>query len=275
MGNQDTPQLKILGAPLEGMVLVEASAGTGKTYTIAGLFIRLITEGRATIDQILVVTYTKAATAELRDRIRKGLTDAVEAFQRGGSDDAMLNDLVARSEDREQALLHLANALLAFDEVAIYTIHGFCQRVLADHAFEGGMPFETEVLTSDKELLTQIVQDFWRREIYSAPGILVDYLLEQKYSPEMLMSWVSRHVEKPFLTILAPGEVDFSAEESSFTEAYIHARTIWGEENEDIRGLIIGNEDLTGTKYRKTSISGWLTKLDEYQNSQPVTLLKE
>ena len=113
MGNQDTPQLKILEAPLEGMVLVEASAGTGKTYTIAGLFIRLITEGRATIDQILVVTYTKAATAELRDRIRKGLTDAVEAFQMGGSDDVMLNDLVACCEDREQALLHLANALLA------------------------------------------------------------------------------------------------------------------------------------------------------------------
>jgi exodeoxyribonuclease V beta subunit len=264
MGNQDTPQLKILEAPLEGMVLVEASAGTGKTYTIAGLFIRLITEGRATIDQILVVTYTKAATAELRDRIRKGLTDAVEAFQMGGSDDVMLNDLVACCEDREQALLHLANALLAFDEVAIYTIHGFCQRALADHAFEGGMPFETEVLTSDKELLTQIVQDFWRREIYSAPGILVDYLLEQKYSPEMLMSWVCRHVEKPFLTILAPGEVDFSAEESALNDAYIQARTMWGEESEDICGLIIGNEDLNGTKYRKASIPGWLTKLDEY-----------
>ncbi len=249
MNSQSASPLDILAAPLKGRVLVEASAGTGKTYTITRLFIRLIVEGVATIDQILVVTYTKAATAELRDRIRQGLTAALEAFQTGNSADATLDSLVARSTDREQALLRLGNALMAFDEVAIYTIHGFCQRALADHAFESGRPFESELLTDDLDLLAQIVQDFWRREIYNAPGVFVDYLRHQRCSPESLLGQVRGHVEKPFLKILAPDAVDFSIEAQTFTEAYARAREIWRNEKASISALLIDNQNLNGKKY--------------------------
>lgn len=78
-----TQILDIYKTPLEGIQLVEASAGTGKTWTIAGLYVRLILETNASINNLLVVTFTKAATAELRDRLRKRLVDVLNAFERG------------------------------------------------------------------------------------------------------------------------------------------------------------------------------------------------
>ena len=78
----------MLNAPLEGSSLIEASAGTGKTYNIEGLFIRLILEMQLQVDQILVLTFTNAATEELKDRIRSKLVEAKDAFAAGGSDDA-------------------------------------------------------------------------------------------------------------------------------------------------------------------------------------------
>ena len=72
----------IINTPLTGTNLIEASAGTGKTYAISGQFVRLIIERHFTADQILVVTFTKAATNELKERIRKKLMEAKEAFVR-------------------------------------------------------------------------------------------------------------------------------------------------------------------------------------------------
>ena len=93
--------------PLSGVNLVEASAGTGKTYAITTLFVRLLLERDLEIDQVLVVTFTEAATAELRDRVRRRIREAIAAFDAhaagGGSDDDELSALVERSPDREAA----------------------------------------------------------------------------------------------------------------------------------------------------------------------------
>ena len=86
--------LDLINTPLKGNNLIEASAGTGKTYTIEGLFLRLILEKQLAVEQILVVTFTKAATEELRDRIRTKLLQAETAFRRGSSKDNFLQSLL-------------------------------------------------------------------------------------------------------------------------------------------------------------------------------------
>ncbi len=146
-----TEKLNLYTLPLTRTRLIEASAGTGKTWTIAGLYVRLILEGEGIpVEQLLVVTYTRAATAELKDRLRKRLALLLAAFERGDSQDEFCRDFVARfAGEKTQAIARLTRAVAAFDEAAIYTIHGFCQRVLAEAAFEdvctGGNPRKTTV----------------------------------------------------------------------------------------------------------------------------------
>src|SRR5688500_6004761 len=126
----------ITTAPLDGGVtLIEASAGTGKTYSITGLILRLILEKHLQIRDILAVTFTEAATQELRNRIRRRLQSALEDLRRGVSDD----DIVAtflRQGDKAVGICELDLAIQSFDEAQIFTIHGFCQRMLNDYAFE-------------------------------------------------------------------------------------------------------------------------------------------
>src|SRR5690606_5715485 len=125
---------------LQGLNVIEANAGTGKTWTITALYVRLLLEARAAVDSILVVTFTEAATGELRDRLRKRLADTRTAFELGTAEanDGYTAALLERVERHDEALLRLTSALRDFDQAPIYTIHAFCQRVLGDRAFESG-----------------------------------------------------------------------------------------------------------------------------------------
>ena len=127
----DAPEIfDLLASPLTETNLIEASAGTGKTYAVEGIFLRLLLERGLSVQEILVVTYTVAATEELRNRIRGRIRAAVAAFMSGGHDDPFLDGLVRRTTAREEALRRLRAALRDFDEAPIHTIHGFCQRAL-------------------------------------------------------------------------------------------------------------------------------------------------
>jgi len=167
--NPNIEKLDPLLAPLQGINLIEASAGTGKTYTITTLFIRLILEKNLTVDKILVVTFTEAATEELRDRIRRRLRETLTAFEQEDKTDDVLAGLMPQDEaHREEAIFRLTNALRGFDEAAIFTIHSFCLQMLQDNAFESGVLFDTELVSDQSHLLREIVEDFWRQEVYDA-----------------------------------------------------------------------------------------------------------
>ncbi|RPJ17344.1 MAG: exodeoxyribonuclease V subunit beta, partial [Desulfobacteraceae bacterium] len=140
-------QFDLINAPLYGANLIEAGAGTGKTYTIESLFIRLIIEKKLTVDQILVVTFTKAATEELKDRIRNKLVKAKEAFVKAESSDRLIGSLLEKYDDHLLAQELINNALINFNEASIFTIHGFCARILSDNSFETGSLFDTELVT--------------------------------------------------------------------------------------------------------------------------------
>jgi exodeoxyribonuclease V beta subunit len=158
-----------LRLPLQGVRLIEASAGTGKTWTIAALYLRLVLgHGTGTPllpAQILVLTFTKAATAELRDRIRARLAEAAGMFRGQQAPDDFLAALIAEYPDegaRAVAARQLELAAQWMDEAAVHTIHGWAQRMLGQHAFDSGHPFVQDIETDDSELVAEAVRDYWR-----------------------------------------------------------------------------------------------------------------
>ncbi len=161
--------------PLSGVNLIEASAGTGKTYTIAALYLRLILEKGLAPENILVVTFTQAATNELRERIRGRLEEARGCLLAGEADPE-LEAILARSGGISRAVDNLETALALFDQAAIFTIHGFCQRVLQEFAFESGALFDTELVSDQSRILIEIAEDFWRRHVYDGPDELGGYI---------------------------------------------------------------------------------------------------
>ena len=160
-----------LEMPLAGVRLIEASAGTGKTYTIANLYLRHILEGR-TPAEILVVSFTRAATAELQQRIHARLYETLQAFETGSNpDDEFMQLLLRRYESldgdaREQQRRRLQHALRSLDEAMIATIHGFCNAALKDHALLSGRQFEFEVVAEDHDYWEHALKDWWRRTSY-------------------------------------------------------------------------------------------------------------
>lgn len=171
--------LQPLEFALRGSQLIEASAGTGKTYTIAALYLRLVLgHGGAaafhrplTPPEILVVTFTEAATKELRDRIRARLAEAATAFlQEPGGDgpgdtrDALLLALRAQYPQAEWPA-HARTLRLAaewMDEASVSTIHSWCLRMLQEHAFDSGSLFTQQLQTDQRELYAEVVRDYWR-----------------------------------------------------------------------------------------------------------------
>jgi exodeoxyribonuclease V beta subunit len=183
-----------LDLAFEGIQLVEASAGTGKTWLIAALYVRLVLgHGAPGVPrlppQILVVTFTKAATAELRERIRARLTEAAAAFRASASKDPFLQALLADypgADARDSAALRLELAAQWMDEAAIFTIHSWCQRMLTRHAFDSGRPFTQSADADEKELLHEACRDYWRRECYPLDESLFVPLHKAVPGPEAL-----------------------------------------------------------------------------------------
>jgi exodeoxyribonuclease V beta subunit len=199
----------LLNTPLSGRNLIEASAGTGKTFTIAGLFVRLLLESPdpesrnpATVNRILVVTFTEAATRELRDRIRRRIRDALDAFSAGYSDDRFLQGLLDRHPDRKRAGELLFAALSSFDEAPVFTIHGFCQRMLQDNPFESGSLFDTRLVTDQEAIYREIAEDFWRRTFFSAPKSLARAALAAGMGPELLTELARGRRPGRFLSVI-------------------------------------------------------------------------
>lgn len=168
-----------LEVPLEGVSLVEASAGTGKTYAISTLVVRLLLERGLSVGQILVVTFTEAATAELRDRVRRRLQEAVSVCDtltnKGdtASCDPTLLALIGKQSHVALARGNLTTALLQFDSAPIFTIHGFCQRVLRENAFATRVPFAAELLQDVRPLVEEALTDYWLSVFGHAPLPLI------------------------------------------------------------------------------------------------------
>lgn len=158
-----------------GVTLLEASAGTGKTFAIAGLYLRHLVANELQVGELLVVTFTRAATAELRRRIRNLLALArriAEGRPDGGNPDAALvrEILKGRDMDKMRALFRLA--LESFETAPVCTIDSFCQRALQEHAFVTRTLFDAEFAADVTEARRSVVDDFWRERFYVPEGSL-------------------------------------------------------------------------------------------------------
>jgi len=235
------PAFNLATTPLAaGVTLIEASAGTGKTFTIAGLFLRLILERNFSVREILVVTFTEAATEELRDRIRRALTDAAAAFRAGGSNDTVMARLIApHLPQARQMLTRLDRALCGFDEAPIFTIHGFCQRTLRDRAFESGALFDTELLTDDTELLETVAEDYWRLRFYEAGVLPVAFALKNRLRPESFLPLLREQTRHPLLRHVSRVDGRVLDELTGALEkTFAAARAMWLREKDDIIALV-------------------------------------
>lgn len=164
---QSSP-LDVIAMPLRGRHLIEASAGTGKTFNITRIYLRLLLEKSYTVQQILVMTFTKAATEEIKGRIAETLREAVDLWRHAASQsslpdsaDPVFHALYAVAQG-ELGLAKLEAALLELDEAAVFTIHGFCNHVLSQLAFASGSPMSLTLETDTQALWEEAAADWIR-----------------------------------------------------------------------------------------------------------------
>ncbi len=251
--------LDLANPPLTGIHLIEASAGTGKTYTLAALYLHLVLAQRQ-VEQILVVTFTQAATAELQGRIRERLAAALQAFTHAQpGPDALLASLLAQyaGSRRELAVLRLRYALHSFERAAIYTIHGFCQRVLQDFPLLTGHSPNLSLRKSERAAELMLVEDFWRREITPAHPLLVEHLLEQGLTPEKLLAALPEGLRSytcQVLTVNDPPALEPLWQ--ALLAQYRQARASWAGSGavEALQQLVLQKDQLHGGRYKPEQV---------------------
>ena len=268
--------------PLRGRQLIEASAGTGKTYTLAALYVRLVLGhgdaqsgfGRPLMPpEIVVMTFTNAATQELRDRIRTRLAEAAALFAVTENDaevglpaDDFLLALRAEYPPADWPLCARRLALAAewMDEAAVYTIHGWCNRVLGDHAFASGHLFDQELASDQSELLQEAVRDYWRAEIVPLPDKLSEAVAKNWATPEALGEELVRLL----------GERELLAPSGSLAEVFANMQAAlaprkapmaaWADELEALFDAAHAKNKLRGNRMRPDWYKGWLQAVREW-----------
>jgi exodeoxyribonuclease V beta subunit len=189
------PRFDAKSVELRGSNLIEASAGTGKTYSIALMAIRLVLEQNASINEILMVTFTKAAVAELELRVRAFIRMGLKVARGENIEDRTITELVNAQVaflGREEAIRRMNDAQLLLDETSVLTIHSFCQKVLNEYAFETNHIFSAEAISPDE--FNQMVEDsfneYWRLHITTLDTRLLEELLEKEFSRDNILKVV-------------------------------------------------------------------------------------
>ncbi len=273
--------LDLFTCALEGTTLVEASAGTGKTWNICGLYLRLLLERDLDVRQILVVTFTNAATAELRTRIRDRIGETLRHARDGNGGDGFVRELLARVEahtgrTRGEIVAQLEHAQNSLDEAAIFTIHAFASRALADTPFAAGLPFDVELVSDDSTIRRDVVNDFWRRHVASdaCRPALAAYLIDRSDSPETFARIAARRLAKPFARVRFPADLDAPAPDTEALVAlYRGAGDLWGIHRGAIATLLAGlpAKTLHGNIYRKDAIAKAFADWDVWlRNDDPL-----
>lgn len=242
--------LDINTLPLTGVRLIEASAGTGKTYTISSIYVRLILGHECTAltpENILVVTFTRAATEELRDRIRKRLKQVLTDFQTGQSDDAFVTMLLQETGDREGAISRLKDAIQLMDLAAIYTIHSFAQRLLRQHGVEANVAGEFELVLDEGDILLQAAQDVWRANVYPLNGATLELVLSQWKTPTDILKDSRSLLYKDVAFHLGETTQDLSSAQEKYRAAFERFKELWLQEGSGFIQAIEGNPQANGT----------------------------
>ncbi len=281
--------LQAIGFPLWGSRLIEASAGTGKTWTIAALYVRLVLGHGGPQTRfvrplmpadILVMTFTRAATRELSDRIRARLIEAARCFRGGipAKEDRFLEELLddyPEEKERRHAAWRLAMAAECMDEASVFTIDAWAQRMLREHAFDSGSLFDEELVADEKTLLSQAVQDYWRRQCYPLSGDALPSILSVWSGVDALLADVRDLLGKQTPREEPTGRLIDVVEDARLQreQALQALRRQWVEHVPVMRSFVQSQDPpkahgWDGRKFSIANISKWLDTLQRWAEGE-------
>ncbi|MBT9544940.1 MAG: exodeoxyribonuclease V subunit beta [Candidatus Sericytochromatia bacterium] len=258
----------LLSAALTGRQMIEASAGTGKTYTLVNLCLRLLVERQLKIEAILIVTFTEAATQELLTRLRLRLKEALACLVSGESADPFLRAwlLPLRTEPAVEQVLRVA--LRDLDLARISTIHAFCQWALSRFPLRSAQPLQMAVISDQRLLLSQAIEDFWRKQMYLAEPERVMPILMANWSPECLLNQALPLLGQTDLRLLPEPEQTteqlaqtWREVHADFSEYYAQAQALWHRERSEI---LAEAAQFKGKSFQLRHLEGRASALDGY-----------
>lgn len=266
-----------LRLPLQGERLIEASAGTGKTYTIAALYLRLLLGLGGTaafprplsVEELLVVTFTEAATAELRGRIRANIHELRIACLRQSTDNPLYASLLEEIADMQQAAQWLLLAERQMDEASVFTIHGFCQRMLSLNAFESGMLFEQQLIEDESELRYQACADFWRRHCYPLQRDIAEAVHALWKGPEELLRAIDRYLqgEAPVIKSPPPADETLASRHEKIVTQIATLKQKWHASVGEIAS-ILENSGIDRKKFNRGNQVKWIDKISAWAQEE-------
>lgn len=243
---KDIPQ-NIFDIKLSRRLLIEASAGTGKTYTLVALFIRLIIQEKVKPEEILVVTFTRMATKELKERILDRLREVLKALEVDEeTDNDFLKDLKQVYKSDPAANERIQQAIRDFDEIQVHTIHGFCQKVLKEEALLAGTPVDIE-LSQDTDHQRIAAESYWRRFIHENSSSDVGHYAIQKLhsiakSPDLLLDAIKPLLKPVDFQLEPPEKIDIHDYLGRVIEKKRELKRVWNDDNAAILQELKNND---------------------------------
>ena len=259
--------LDIRKLPLKGTVCIEASAGTGKTYTIALVVLRLVMETDLDLKRLAVVTFTESATGELAERIAAFLRVARDyAVSKVHSEsNASICGFVdsAREIAGDRVLTRLDDALQNLDVARISTIHSFCSRVLDEFAFETKSSLATEIVENQHDSIKEILADFWRCEIATLDSKTFGFLDKSPTTPDSLRTYFRSFLAFPGLTVDGP-QIDLEGLSTQYPEEYSEIKELWRGSREKILQMLTEDRGRFNQRsYSVDAVPGYVYGVDE------------
>ena len=253
--NDAAESLDPLRLPLTGERLIEASAGTGRTFTIAALYLRLL--------------LTEAATEELRGRIRSNIHELRIACLRETTDNPLYARLLDEIADKKQAAQWLLLAERQMDEAAVFTIHGFCQRMLSLNAFESGMLFEQQLIEDESLLRYQACADFWRRHCYPLSRDIAQVIFETWKGPQALLRDIDRYLQGEAPVIKAPPSDDetLASRHEQILARINRIKQQWRGSVDELDGLLEAS-GIDRRKFNRGNQSKWIEKISAWAQEE-------
>ncbi|MCK5541128.1 MAG: exodeoxyribonuclease V subunit beta [Desulfobacterales bacterium] len=255
---------------LKNTILIEASAGTGKTYTITTIYTRLVLEGYRP-NSILVVTFTEAAAAELKLRIRKRLLQALSILVELNFDtDSTLESdhefsqyLKSGTEKKvRNKKRYLKNALNLFDETSILTIHSFCLKMLKENAFESRALFDVELSPDSSLIEKEICYDFFAEKINNLDSLFLKYLKKKNFVPGKLIRKFSKLLSRPDIELI-PKTMEFSDVFDEYREIVKEIEVYIDHKSYEIKEFIQNDSGINKQSYKKNLVENWLEQISE------------
>ncbi|PPI86399.1 exodeoxyribonuclease V subunit beta [Candidatus Pantoea edessiphila] len=273
MNKLDIKILNPITVPLQGNILIEASAGTGKTFTISLLYLRLLLGLKGdheyyrpfSIEEILVVTFTEVATIELRNRISNDIHQLRLSCIRGESSNPMHQLLIEQIQDRHKAIERLLFAEQNISNAAIYTMHGFCRKIIKSFVYDLNTLFKNEILSDEYILLKKLTSDFWQKFFCSVSMDIAKIILNEWKNAEDFLFTLYPFFQRK-IRYLSLDDDNLNSKHIKNLSNINSIKNIWISLHKDIP-KIINAFKINKRVYNNKNLNNWINKITVWANT--------